>query len=64
MRDSSEVSRGSGFVAFSKPEEASKAVSFLDTHTCMMHAHVKCITLLEMEKLISGFVFMYSDGGD
>lgn len=35
MRDSSGVSRGSGFVAFSKHEEASKAVSFLDTHTCM-----------------------------
>lgn len=34
MRDSSGMSKGSGFVTFSKPEEASKAVSLL-IHTCV-----------------------------
>lgn len=45
MRDSSGGSKRAGFVAFSKLEEASKAVS-LSIHTCL-HAQRQCKTLLE-----------------
>lgn len=46
MRDPSGVSRGSGFVAFSTPEEASRAVSCSLVHFSVSHQMTRfCIPL-------------------
>ena len=42
MLDPQGVSKGSGFVAFSTPEEASKAVSF----NCLIHKIIQIYLLL------------------